>query len=237
LANHSDSVDDLAFQIRLNPTIVFTFLVSVIVLLLATSLALTTLVYVVEASWLPYWNLGHFLFNLEETHNVHGWYEASLLLLCGVLLAGIGGGYIQAGRRWFGLGWCWLASGFLYLSLDVVAARMDLQHSLTSQSGPALAWGVPIAFAIGVLPFLKDLPPDTRRDFVIALCVLGFGAVVLDRIAVGLGPAEVRPFSSRVVSNVEEAVEMLGVAMAIRAALAYLAVHYRGIVVRTPVAE
>lgn len=231
VANLPPPVDDLAFCIRLNPTIVFRFLIGVTALLLAISLTLTTIVYVVEPAWMLPWDFWPFIFNLEETHNIPGWYDASILLVCGVLLVSIGLGYIQAGRRWFGIGWCWLACGFLYLSLDVAAVRMDLQHSLTSQAGVAVAlvWLLPLAFLIGVLLFLRALPPETRRDFLLAAIVLGAGAVALDLVANGLDTGEVRPMSSRVVSNMEEAMEMLGAAMFIRAALVYIAAHCHAI--------
>ncbi len=229
------SDDALAFQIRLNSTVIFRFLVSVIILLLAVSLAFTTIAYVFEPARMPPWHLWPFLFNLEETQNIPGWYDTFLLLVCGLLLVGIGLGYIQAGRRWFGIGWCWLACGFLYLSLDVAAVRMDLHHSLTSQAGGAgaLVWVGPAVFVIAMLPFLRALPVETLRAFVFAAIVLGFGSLALDWVANGLDAGEVRPMSSRVVSNVEEAMEMLGAAMFIRASLAYFAAHCRDIGVGT----
>jgi hypothetical protein len=238
LTNPAATSDDrFSFQIHVNSEVVFRLLTCVIALLLVGSLTVTTIVYVLEPSWMPPWHFWNFLLDLDDAHNIHGWYEASTMLLCGVVLAGIGIGYIQAHQCWSGIGWLWLAAGFLYLSLDAAAARMNLEHSLTNPSASPFVWAVPVVFALGVLPFVVSLPPDTRRDFVFAAFVMALGAVVLDLVADSLDTGEVRPFASRVASNVEEAVEMLGVAMFIRATLVYIAVCCREIVVRTPGTE
>jgi hypothetical protein len=121
------------------------------------------------------------LFSLSYEANLPTWYASSLLLGCALLLSAIAR---EAGSRrghWIGL-----AAGFGFMSLD---EAIEIHEHLGGRFGGAgllhFDWVIPATGLVAVLgvlylPFLGDLPPRRRRQFVIAGAIYVGGAVGAD---------------------------------------------------------
>jgi hypothetical protein len=163
-------------------------------------------------------------FNLDDENNIPTWVSSSMLLACSLLLGLIGwakGGAKGSDARWLGL-----AAIFLYLSMDEASSL----HEMTSPLGYALlqrigllnpdlfffSWlpfGIAAIAVIGFiyLPFLRDLPKDTRRRFLQAGCVYISGAVITELAAAALWyRGETDRMLYAIVVATEEGLEMLG---------------------------
>jgi hypothetical protein len=164
-------------------------------------------------------------FNLNEENNIPTWFSSSTFLACSVLLSVIGWAKRGANST-DARSWLLLAAVFLYLSMDEASSLHEmlipLGEALLQRIGlfnPYLFYSwVPfgmIALAIiGLIniPFLKNLPKDTRRRFLFAGCIYISGAVVTEMaggaIAYYVGTNSL-PYAVEVV--VEEGLEMLGI--------------------------
>ncbi len=122
------------------------------------------------------------LLSLSYEANLPTWYASSLLLTCALLLTAIAVDVAASGgrrrRHWIGL-----AIGFFYMSLD---EAIELHEHLGGQFGGDGAlyfdWVIPatvVVAAVGALylPFLRDLPPRRRLQFVVAGAIYVGGAV------------------------------------------------------------
>jgi len=185
------------------------------------------------------------LFNMDGEANLPAWFSAMQLLVAAILLSLIALAKTRARdvHRWL---WWGLAAGFFLMSADEGAQL----HELLNRPGHALHAGddgaflfswvvfaIPVVIAIGLvyLRFLLSLPPRTRFAFVLAAaCFLG-GAVgfeVLEGLfaeAWGLarrtydwGMAGDFDAKYMVLVLVEESLEMIGVAIFVRALLEYI---------------
>lgn len=171
------------------------------------------------------------LFALEMEGNVPTFFSAVLLLLCAALLALVS----RAGRkeRRDRLTWFSLACLFAFLALDEFAAiherLVPLGRSLLSGSRAfgrewILLYGV-LLIPIGLfyLPFLRRLPPVTRRLWVVAGIVFLSGALVLELLSgwYGLREAAAEPLQAAL--NIgKEALEMTGVLIFLYGLLDYM---------------
>ncbi len=157
------------------------------------------------------------LCSLSYEANLPTWYASSLLLACALLLGAIAADLgARGGRhraRWIGL-----AAGFGYMSLD---EAIEIHEHLGGRFGGDgllyFDWVIPalvIVAVVGALyvPFLRDLPPRRRRQFVIAGAIFVTGAVGTE---LPLGWWTARAGTDNVVYAsidwVEEALELLGV--------------------------
>jgi hypothetical protein len=164
-------------------------------------------------------------FNLTEENNISTWFSSSIFLACSLLLGLIG--WSKRGTKGpDARNWLSLAAIFLYLSMDEASSlhemlipQGDALFERTGYFNPHLfsSWlpfGATVVAIVGFVsvPFLKNLPNDTRRRFLLAACVYLSGAVGTEMaggaIAYYLG-ADGMPYATEVA--VEEGLEMLGV--------------------------
>jgi len=121
------------------------------------------------------------LFSLSFEGNVATWYATVLLFTCALLLAGRAA-RAERGRR----GWAFLAAALAYVSLDEAVGLHERLNEVVPSGGVFYySWILPAAVAVIVLflaylPFLRDLPPDLRRRFLLAGTVYVAGALLME---------------------------------------------------------
>jgi hypothetical protein len=125
------------------------------------------------------------LFSLSYEANLPTWYASSLLFACGILLTAIAADVAARGghrrRHWIGL-----AVGFFVMSLDEAIEMHEHLGGLIGTGGPLyFDWVIPAVLVVAGLalvyvPFLRELPPRRRRQFVIAGAVYLGGAVLAE---------------------------------------------------------
>jgi hypothetical protein len=172
------------------------------------------------------------MFDLDAEANLPTFFQSQTLLACGVALAVVAvnervRGAAQA-LRWLGLG-----LAFVYLGADEAAMLHDRMGppamQLFGQGPNHIDWVLPMgllagAFALWILPLLFAIPRRTALAFVVAGIVYVSGAVGFE--IVGKFAAEAAGYASftYVLTVVcEEGLEMLGVALMLRAVLRYVA--------------
>jgi hypothetical protein len=168
------------------------------------------------------WDL-HLVFNVDDEPTVPSWYSSMALLFASYLLfltarARAALGFADR-RHWYGL-----AAGFAFMSLDEIAAFHEMVNTFIN-----IEWTIPFgilaaALAFVYAPFVADLPPRTRRRFLVAGVVFLSGALVVEHLT---GP-EYFPFDMDTpqyvaMSTFEETLEMSGVVLFISAILEYMA--------------
>lgn len=172
------------------------------------------------------------LFDLAGEGNVPTWYSSFTLLLCALLLAIIG--HAKKGHHdLYARHWQVLALIFFYISLDE-GARI---HELTIKplreafhlSGMFYyAWVLPGGVVLLILSFfyfqfVLTLPAKTRRLFIVAGSVYvsaGIGVEMIEGVWISL--AGTADLTFKVLTNIEEAGEMIGTALFLYALLVYI---------------
>jgi len=125
------------------------------------------------------------LLSLSEEHNLPTWVASCLLFSCGALLAAIARRVIRR-RGPFRAHWVVLAALFLYMSLDEAIELHESLGGLIDAGGVLyFSWVIPAAVFVGAVglsyvPFLRHLPPATRRRFIIAGAIYVGGALVME---------------------------------------------------------
>jgi hypothetical protein len=135
--------------------------------------------------------------------------------------------------------WLFLTAGFLFMTFDEGASIHELvmypvQRMLGGRAHGIFfyAWVIPgmlLVFFIFLLlfKFIRDLPPKTRRGFLISGAIYLFGAIgfelITGKIAEEIG---VENFGINVLATVEEVLEMAGVTLFIQQLLSYIDEHY-----------
>lgn len=210
----------------------------------ASSLVLAGLAGQIAKHWLGRDRLLGFvrLFDLIGEANVPAWYSSVTLLLCAVLLASIATAKRRAGAR-FARHWTGLAAIFLVLSIDEAATIHETIGILLREARPTrgvffFAWVIPgLAFVVAVglayFNFLVSLPSPTRRLFVIAAALYVGGALGGEMVEGYFydyhGPATLLRIGTY---HVEEALEMAGVLVFIRALISCLVAEIDSLEVR-----
>lgn len=176
------------------------------------------------------------LFNLEWDMNVPTWFASTVLLYCAVLLAVIAASrQRQEGR--FARHWWALSLIFLLLSIDETARIHEMVGDaiatmLIGETRGYLhySWVIPwtillMLFVLSYIRFLLYLPGATRWWFVISGAIYVTGALGFEMITAnyidsyGYGPV------ARMITVVEEGLEMLGTVAFAHTLLTYLSVH------------
>ncbi|MCE0485985.1 hypothetical protein [Ornithinimicrobium sediminis] len=160
-------------------------------------------------------------------------------------LAAIGGLLLTWKRELAGVertyGWILLGVVFVGLSIDEIASvheRLDrpTRSLLDIEGGVVMGdgaverfsglplWPIPVALSMIVLlatlvPFLRNLPRATLWRFVIAGAVFVSGAIGLDMLQWATGSSSTDSFLYNLVTTVEEALEMIGALLFLRAVL------------------
>lgn len=123
-------------------------------------------------------------FSLSYEANVPTWYASVLLFSCGALLGVVAHhAYRVASRDRHR--WALLAAIFVYISLDEAVEIHE--HAAYFDTGGVLyfSWVIPAAIVVALvglafLPFVRRLPPLTRRRFVIAGALYVGGALGME---------------------------------------------------------
>lgn len=179
-------------------------------------------------------------FDLWPETTIPAWYSSVTLSLCGVGLLVIAWATRRSGQSGT-LYWLGLALLFLFVSLDEAIALherlMKPVREMFGLSGALLfAWVVPYGMAILALAaiyfrFLSNLPKPTRRQFLLAAAVFLGGAMGVEMIGgvvYEAGNFE-RAVPIEICNGVEEALEMLGVAIFLYALTDHLGREFPGL--------
>jgi len=179
-----------------------------------------------------------FLFNLDEEHNIPALYSFFQLLAASFLLALIARDASQAKKK-LRLYWWLMAGLFFYMAFDELESFHErgslwIHQHLQTTGFFYFAWVMPavvvlLVLAIILFRFLRDLPKDVRRRFVLSGTVYVAGAVGGDAVAgkyisihgSGLGWPYVLEY------HIEETMELLAIAYFIYALLLYIQDYIR----------
>jgi hypothetical protein len=178
------------------------------------------------------------LFDVDRENSLPAAYSVFLLLFAAQLLAFIA--LLERRRR--GLRWYWamLAAGFLYMAFDeMVALHERLTRPVRELIGGDefgifyFAWVVPALLLVPVLGliflrFLLRLPPRTRRFMALAGSIFVGGALGIELIG-GLYAEThgMKNLGYKLLTTVEESLEMAGVIVFIWTLLDYLSATHR----------
>ena len=172
-------------------------------------------------------------FSMNREQNVPTTFSTLLIVAAGVVAAAIARALRRDGRPHV-LAWLVLSMAMLGLAVDEWAQIHEKiggrLHDRLDLAGPLrFPWVLPYAvLAIGVVvvvsPMLRDLDSVTRRRFVVAGAVYVAGAAGAEMIGAAWFDAngEEVDYPYLLLATFEESLEMLGMAMFVLAALAYL---------------
>jgi hypothetical protein len=183
------------------------------------------------------------LFSLDSEMNIPTAYATLLLLLASIILAVIS---LLKRKQVGSMVRCWsvLALGFLYMAVDEGWSMHEIlivpfrRWFRTEEIGIFyFAWVIPaiaLVLVLGVLylRFFLHLPRKTRLQFVSAAAVYLAGAIGFELIGSNYYYKHQVDFTYKMITTVEESLEMIGIILFIRALLEYLAdtygeVHFR----------
>ena len=167
------------------------------------------------------------LFSLSYEGNLPTWYSSALLLACAVTLAVIAQSAPRHARYW-----SLLSAVFGYLSIDEAVGLHEQLNDLVHLGGPLyFGWIVPAGIAVlllaaAYLRFLRALPAETRRRFVVAGALYVGGALLME-VPLGLwtearGDADL---GYALIDFAEESLEMIGATLFLLALLRHAASH------------
>jgi len=223
------AMEPTRFVIR--PRLVFRLLVAIIVILIALSLAGQISKY-----FLGHGRLLGFVrvFHVDYEPSVPAVFSVIVLLLNAVVFWIIGLAERHRGGRW--IGWFGLAALFAYLAFDEGAELHDLAtkplRAMFDLGGIFhFAWVLPalvVVVLIGLIyaRFIAALPAQTRRWFIIAAVMYIAGALGVEMVGGAyLDAIGERNFSYELIVTVEEALEMLAVALLLRTLLVHASWH------------
>ena len=145
--------------------------------------------------------------------------------------------------RWQTVMWAVLAAGFFYMAFDEAFSVHDKHwgpFARKALSGVhfdgflAFAWvaiGIPLVAALGLLflPFLRNLPSQLRRRFIVAAAVFLTGAIAIEMLSANWAATVGTVVGYKVIAGAEEAFEMAGIIIFIWAAMHHLADRYGSI--------
>ena len=168
------------------------------------------------------------LFSLSWEGNLPTWYSSALLLACAITLFLIAGSAARREARY----WSLLAAVFGYLSIDEAVGLHEQLNDVVHLSGPLyFGWIVPAGIAVALLGlaylrFLRALPSETRRRFLVAGALYVAGALFME-IPLGLwteahGDGNL---GYALIDFAEESLEMIGATLFLVALLRHAARH------------
>ena len=185
------------------------------------------------------WFLGHdtllgFVpkFDVDQENNVPTWFSTICLFLCALAVSVTA---LLEWRRRMPLSRYWFAlSGtFAILSLDEAASFHEtlvqpLRWLLHTGGVFYFAWVIPgglfaIGFALLFSDFLRRLPTETRRNFLVAGAVYVSGCLGMEMVGANHISVHQRPdFTFSMMTIVEESLEMFGTILFLRGLLRHL---------------
>jgi hypothetical protein len=185
--------------------------------------------------------------SLDGERNIPTAYNVFLLLAVAVLLAFITFTIKKETGR-FSWHWAILCFGFTYMSMDeawtihedtIAPMRQLLGYQANSEHMGLLhyAWiipGIGVVLLVGIfyLRFLFRLPRKTMISFIIAGIVYVFGAIGMEALDGAYGEVHGNNFIYKMLTTLEETLEMTGLIMFIHALLVYISEHYKSVTVK-----
>ena len=173
------------------------------------------------------------LFNLDRELNFPTWYSALMLAFCAILLRIIAVGKKQQSDRYtkdwqlLSVIFCWMAIDEV-LSIHEILIIPEVSEALNLPWFLHSMWVIPgiifVAwFAKRYSKFVRHLPSDSKRHFIIAGCTYVGGALIVEMLgsyfAESIGQQHI---VYALIATVEELLETIGVVLFIRALLHYL---------------
>ncbi len=179
-------------------------------------------------------------FNAEAS--IAAMFHSLLLLTCAVLLALIAADRRAAGSR-YRFHWAVLAAAFLFLALDESTeihelTVIPLRNALDAGGIFYFAWVIPAAAAVAVmglayLRFLAVLPRPTSVVFVLAAAFYLAGALGVELVGGYVADARGQDnLAFALITQVEEALESVGLIAFLYALLSYVTSHVGTVSVR-----
>lgn len=174
------------------------------------------------------------LFDFNEEVNVPTFYSAVTLFTSALLLFSIAILSKRSGRSY--VSWFCLGLIFLFLTFDEFASLHELVIGMSREAFNAsgyfyYAWVIPYAFGLFILgliyiPFLKNLPKNTRKTFLYAAAIFITGAIGFEMLGGNIVESQGPTPLFSLVYTIEETLEMVGIAVFIYALLTYIADNY-----------
>ncbi len=216
-------------SINLTPRKAARFLLAVVAALVACSIVVTVMMYL-----LPDFFMRDFLFqkfSVNQEQNFPTLYASLALLICAGLLFAIARFKQQTRGRYLNH-WRFLSLTFVYLSIDELTeiheAASDPMHRLGINGFLHNAWLIPAAvvfliFGLSFVGFLLHLPKSTRRLFIFSCCLFLAGAAVVELFGGYYAFLNGRDNLGYVlITTVEETLEMLGIVAFIYTLMTYM---------------
>jgi hypothetical protein len=184
------------------------------------------------------------LFDVERELNIPSYFSTLILLIAASLTVVIHRLEHRLNTA-HSMMWAVLAAGFFYMAFDEAFSVHDEYwgpFARKAWSGVhfdgflAFAWvaiGIPLVAALGLLflPFLRNLPSQLRRRFIVAAAVFLTGAIAIEMLSANWAATVGTVVGYKVIAGVEEAFEMAGIIIFIWAAMHHLADRYGSILV------
>jgi len=208
---------------------------------LATFLVITNLIVIFSPSFTGKY-LANKLFNLDLEQNIPTFFSALNLLISSLLLFIIAVQRRADQKRDFYY-WIGLSLIFIFLSVDEFSSIHEIlinkvRDTLNTTGYLYFAWVIPYAIAvvtIGLiyLKFVISLPPGIRLQFILAGSIYIGGALGMEMVGsnqYAQGGADTSIY--KLITTVEETLEILGIILFIRALLAYMELNWQGLHLR-----
>lgn len=165
------------------------------------------------------------LLSLSYEGNLPTWYSATLLALCGGVLAVIASA--AQGDRWR---WWLLSAGFFYISFDETVGIHEAVDAMFENTSGIFyfGWVLPAAAIVALLgilylPFLRRLPQPSRRRFLLSAAIYLTGALFLE-LPLGLWTEQAgnENLVYAAIDLLEESLEMIGASLFLLALVDHL---------------
>jgi hypothetical protein len=176
------------------------------------------------------------LFDVNREQNIPTYYQGISIFLAAMLLAAVAR-HAWTHRAPYKWAWTILAAGFVVLSMDETCMLHEQLDALMGASDHPFSgffrysWVIPAMAAVliigaGYVRFLLWLPAPTRRRFILSAAIYLAGAIGMEMIGGWYDERHgANNLTCQMLANVEELMEMGGIATFIVALLDYIAVH------------
>ena len=170
------------------------------------------------------------LVDVDREQNIPTWFSSAALLLCSALLAKTA--LARRGRdSGYAFHWAVLSALFLVVAIDETTGHHEalshrLRDALDLTSFLYFSWVVPGAIiaalvALSYTTFLAHLPARTRTQFLAAAVLYLSGVLVVESIGGRYIELNGNDLQYKMITTIEEALEMAGTVVFIHALLAY----------------
>lgn len=188
------------------------------------------------------------LFDVNREQNVPTFYQGISIFAAAVLLAVIAR-HAWSTRAPFRWAWTTLSAGFVVLSIDETCMLHEQLEALMQARNYHLnglfrySWVIPgliivTCIGIGYVRFLVSLPPATRVRFIIAATIYLSGTIGMEMVGGWYDDHHgANNLACQMLANVEEMMEMSGIAIFIVTLVEYTAMHIGTIRIHVQAAE